>query len=219
MIVTIHQPEFLPYIGFFQKVLQSDAICFLDDACFTKNNVQNRNRFLCANNTRWAGVTVQKTSSRKIQDMEIVNWKNFTNKLVNWYGPTILDTIDELLPSWEEQKKLARFNSALIVSTLNKLGYQGDIVYSSEQNISSKSTQRLVDITFNLGGHCYLSGSGGRNYLDKNLFDESGLKLQYFDFFTELVKPFEAEGNYHLSFLHYLHLYGLENFRSMCRAK
>ena len=60
MKVTIHQPEHFPYMGFFQKMEQSDLFVILDDVQFTKGNFQNRNKFVNKNNIEeWFGVQIE----------------------------------------------------------------------------------------------------------------------------------------------------------------
>ena len=80
MIVSIHQPEHFPYLGFFQKMKQSDLFIILDDVKFKKNNFQNRNRFLnSSGEEEWFTVPVEKKANSKlIKDVlvsEDFGWK------------------------------------------------------------------------------------------------------------------------------------------------
>ena len=59
MIVTIHQPEHLPYFGFLDKVNKSDIFVILDDVDFNKNNFQNRNQILTQNGAKWLSIPVE----------------------------------------------------------------------------------------------------------------------------------------------------------------
>ena len=67
MIVSIHQPEHFPYLGFFQKMKESDLFIILDNVKFKKNNFQNRNRFLNSNGEEeWFTVPVEKKANSKL---------------------------------------------------------------------------------------------------------------------------------------------------------
>ena len=74
MIVSIHQPEHFPYLGFFQKMKESDLFIILDDVQFTKGNFQHRNRFLNKNNQEeWFTISLEQKPHRKIiKDIQLL---------------------------------------------------------------------------------------------------------------------------------------------------
>ena len=78
LIVTIHQPQYLPWIGYFDKINQVDAFCFLDNVQFKKNEWQNRNRIKTAQGWQWLTVPVKHRFPQTIEEVEIndtVNWR------------------------------------------------------------------------------------------------------------------------------------------------
>ena len=75
MILTIHQPEYLPWMGFFTKLLYADVYVALDTVQYRHKHFQNRNRIMTANGERWLTVPVHKRGL--IQDIEIDNSKNW----------------------------------------------------------------------------------------------------------------------------------------------
>ena len=58
MIVAIHQPQYLPWLGYFGKMLQADIFCYLDTVQYKKNEWQNRNRIKTAQGWQWLTVPV-----------------------------------------------------------------------------------------------------------------------------------------------------------------
>ena len=74
MIVGIHQPEYLPWLGFFDKISQSDIFVMLDNVQYEKNYFQNRNRIRIQSGWAWLTVPVmtKKRSSQLIKDVRIV---------------------------------------------------------------------------------------------------------------------------------------------------
>lgn len=46
MVVAIHQPEHLPWLGFFNKMANADEFVILDNVQYRKRYFQNRNKIL-----------------------------------------------------------------------------------------------------------------------------------------------------------------------------
>ena len=79
MIVTIHQPQFMPWIGYFDKMEQADVFVYLDNAQFKKNEWQNRNRLKTAQGWQWLTVPVLHRFPQSIREVGIndeVDWKS-----------------------------------------------------------------------------------------------------------------------------------------------
>jgi len=72
MIVSIHQPQYMPYIGYIYKILKSDVFVFLDDVQYKKNEWQNRNRIKGPNGLVWLTVPVSFNFGDKINEVKIV---------------------------------------------------------------------------------------------------------------------------------------------------
>ena len=168
MKIAIHQPEHFPYMGFFEKMKTSDVFVILDDVQYKKNNWQNRNKFLNKNKVEeFFSVQVEKGATKKdIKDVKVVegNWKiknikklqqNFNIDTTNIYS----------------YNKLIDINMASIIWARKKLNINKPIILSSSLNIKTKGTQRLADICDKIGATHYISGIGGKSYLDEKLFN------------------------------------------------
>ena len=85
MKIGISQPEHIPYIGFWNKLINSDIFILLDTVQFEKNNFQNRNRIRTKNGWDWMTVPVEKHNHKSIKDVKINyqnNWKeDYYNKI------------------------------------------------------------------------------------------------------------------------------------------
>lgn len=179
-IVTIHQPEFFPYHGFFLKILLSDIFIVLDDVDYKKNNVQNRNRFYCESSWRWAGVTVSKGNLKLIKQKRIESDPaKFFNTLREWYRSDDLNIINELEKKTFNCKSLADFNLQVIEYVLDKLDYKGKIIRSSSLNVYSQKSERLIDLLKNVEARLYISGRGAIKYLDFDLFRKNDIGLAF----------------------------------------
>tara|TARA_R100001377_G_C3173185_1_gene103820 strand:+ start:422 stop:1045 length:624 start_codon:yes stop_codon:yes gene_type:complete len=173
--VAIHQPEHFPYMGFFQKMKYSDVFIILDDVQYSKGNWQNRNKFLNKNGVD-EFFTIQlepKAYKKPINELVVSdsNWKDVV--LSKLYQNFKIDFTDVYSHS-----KLVDINMASINWVRETLDINTPMFLSSELNINTKSTQRLVDITREFGNE-YISGEGGKLYLDESLFTD--IKLSYHD--------------------------------------
>lgn len=201
--VAIHQPEFFPYLGFFEKVLASDIFIFLDDVDYKKNNFQNRNKFVCDEMIKWLGVPVKRGDSKKLRDYYISDNQVFLNKINVWYSKPVSDILDKLSKNWRTTRNLAEFNADLTSALLCIFGYRGEIILASDLNIRSSKSQRLVDLMDAVGGTKYLSGMGAHAYLDEVLFNQAKIEILYKQFdSTKAQKYFKCNSGY-LSSLHY----------------
>lgn len=194
MIVAIHQPNYLPYLGFFDKMKNSDIFVIYDDAQFNKSDFQHRNRIRIYHGWKWLTVPVEKKripiNEVKIKN-EVKTWKG-----VKWSDAHFKDIhdnykdapyysiyADELMRIYKRTyEKLVDLNMELIRFLMKAFDIDVEIVFSSDLGFTSKSTQRLVEIVEALGGDVYLSGPKGRDYLDVSLFERKGIKVVFQDF-------------------------------------
>lgn len=177
MIVTIHQPEHMPYYGFLDKVNKSDLFVILDDVQFKKNNFQNRNQILTAAGPKWLSIPVEmknledkNISARKVTG----EWKTeYRNKIVEAYRkhPYFEENIawiDAMLAL--QSDLLIDYNMFAIEKIFELTGIDTKIVFSSALDIHTLKTQRLFDICNRLGATDYLAGQGAIDYLDTEVF-------------------------------------------------
>ena len=169
MKVAIHQPEHFPYLGFFQKMQAADVFVILDDVQYTKNNFQNRNKFLNKNGVEeWFTVQVEpKANNKLIKNVEVSKenkWRKVvTNKLQTNFKIDFSYIYDNDL--------LVDINLASIQFCREQLSISTPLIKSSEFNLGSNSSSKLADICRELKATEYISGAGGRAYLDESVFD------------------------------------------------
>tara|TARA_Y100000114_G_scaffold31134_1_gene26733 strand:+ start:13608 stop:14189 length:582 start_codon:yes stop_codon:yes gene_type:complete len=178
MIVTIHQPEHFPYMGFFQKMKKSDVFVCLDNVRFRKNYFQNRNRFPNKNGIdEWFGVPVSKNCSSTIIKDVLVNDKaqnQWYRKVVNKISYNFGHDFSEIY----SYNTLLEINMRGIEWAREQMKIETPIVYASQLGVSGSKTELLVDICRALNAETYLSGPSGINYLDVDLFEE--IKVEFF---------------------------------------
>ncbi len=215
-IVSIHQPEFMPYLGFFHKMAISDTFVLLDTVQFKKNNYQNRNRINCNNAAFWLSFPLVKHSLHTlIKDIEI-NYQIFSpEKHLKTIKQHYIKTpyFHALYPEIEliYQKKhqfLKDFNTEFILMMVNKLQIKTEIIKASEMPLSgtaSGGTEVTLEICKSLNATGYISGSGGKSYLDINKYAESNIDV-YFQHYNH-PKYFQMNTNQFLPYLSVIDLY------------
>ena len=196
MIVSIHQPNHLPYLGFFDKIARSDKFIVYDDAQFVKGDFHNRNKIRTQEGFQWLTVPVNVEFGDTINKVRIDNssfWakKHFKSITAN-YGnaPYFRDYIESFEKIYSKTwNNLAELNIEIIQLLIRFFNIKTPIVKSTELgNFKSKSTERLVDFCREVGATVYLSGSLGKNYIDKSVFEQAGIKVEYQNFNHPIYK-------------------------------
>lgn len=193
-VVAIHQPEFLPWLGFMDKVGQCDVFVLLDHVQFRKNYFQNRNRIRTPTAQGWSWLTVpvrlKGRFGQPICEVEIdhgAGWRRkhlATIKLhyqrapyFERYWPSLQACYE---PSW---RRLADFSVALVDWCIGMLGLQRTFVRSSTLGIEGSRSAMLRAICQRVGATEYLSGVSGRAYLDAGMFQQAGIPVRFQEFF------------------------------------
>ena len=176
MIVSIHQPEHFPYLGYFQKMADADIFVFLDNVNYRKNYFQNRNRFLNKNGVEeWFTIPVPKDSVKKhIKDVVPSNhdWKKKIIKQHQQHFGIDLSYIYNL-------KTLAEINIASIVYCMHRLGINTQLVKASTLSATGTKSELLANICKELGATKYISGPTGKDYLEMKYFE--GIEVEFFN--------------------------------------
>jgi hypothetical protein len=188
MIISVHQPQYIPWLGYFDKIAKSDRFIFLDKVQYKTREYQNRNRIRTRDGEVWLTVPVEGKGKYKqsISDARIDNefpWqRQHLNSLKAWYGhaPYFKDYFgyfEELYSKrWE---KLADINIDIIKFILNELDVKTPVMFESELHVCTESTDRIIDICKEVKADAYLSGSGGKAYLKEEKFPANGIRLLY----------------------------------------
>ena len=187
MKITIHQPNFFPYPGFFHKLINVDTLVLLDDVQF-QFDLTNRNKIITKNND-WTRISIPTNKSNKfypINKVEInnkINWKEKNWKLIfdSYYDSPFFHIYEEYLKNLfsKDHKFLFDINYDALKKTLTWLDLKINIILSSSLKITGSGTERLVNICKILDSNEYVSGIGGKRYLNENLFNSNNIKLSF----------------------------------------
>lgn len=175
MVVTIHQPEHFPYMGYFQKMEKADLFVILDNVNYRKNYFQNRNRFLNNNGVEeWFTIPVEKTATNKwIKDVQVNTQLPWRKKLITKLQQNFKVDFTEIYNS----DSLMEINLNSIKWAMKQLNLNTEIVFASELDVQGDKSELLANICKKLNATTYLSGPSGKDYLDLSYFN--GVKIQY----------------------------------------
>lgn len=190
---TIHQPDFMPWLGFYKKISKADMWVILDHV---ENNPRssgywNRVKLLIQGRPHWDTVPIKKPCKNRPIGLrldefriDIENHRIIKKKLESFrqsYGKAPhFDEAFELYRGYFESGEpiLLKRNIEFIEQTLKILRINAKRLYSSELNIVSRSSQMLIDILKSVGACHYVHGDGASGYQDNSLFSENNISIE-----------------------------------------
>lgn len=191
MIISVHQPQYIPWLGYFHKILDSDAFVFLENVQYKKREFQNRNKVRTKNGFIWLTVPVISKGRyyQRIKDVEIDNTKPWQRK--HWEGIKFNYSGAEFFNDYarfferlynEKWNRLLDLNVEIVKFFLDCFRIKTPLYFEDTLNVSGEGTERIIGICKGLGAKKYLSGTGGKGYLDEDLFEKNGIELLYQNF-------------------------------------
>ena len=200
MIVSIHQPCYLPWLGYLQRMAQADVFVLLDHVQFERANFQNRTRIRMASGAprgpdyeaRWLTVPVQQRSQKEsIADKEIDNaaagprlWSAIQLATLRHayreagYFNLYMPALTEILQArWH---RLVELNLAMLEVLRDAFGIRTPLDRSSELGVQGAKSALVLEICRALGADSFLGGMGGsRAYLDREAFARAGVGVTW----------------------------------------
>lgn len=205
-VVAIHQPNFFPWLGYFDKIRRADTFILLDDVQFPKTGGAwtNRVKILHQGEACWFTAPIDRSYSgvRSINAMQFssAEWRvSLRDKLRNAYKDApyfriSMPLIESLL--MYNAPHIAAYNTHTVRTLCDVLGL-GKTTFrlSSELAVHTASTERLIALTQAVGGTHYLAGGGAEGYQDDAAFDAAGVTLVYQNF-TSTPYPQQPAGDF-----------------------
>ncbi|MGR3301366.1 MAG: WbqC family protein [Candidatus Scalindua sp.] len=195
--VTIHQPNYLPWLGFFGKIKKSECFVILDNVGYNRKGIAHRNKIRVADGWTWLTLPISKSPlGTPINEITLSNntwqkkhWEtirgNYTRTdYFNTYG----DFFENLYQ--ENHEYLWQINEKIIFYMLNCFGIDVEVVRASslKRKPESKKTDLLIEILKEVGAETYIAGSSGRNYLEREKFKDCGINLEFCEFTHPVYK-------------------------------
>ncbi len=202
MILTAHQPSYIPWLGLFAKIVAADTFCIFDGVPDEGSGFANRQRIKTAAGVQWLTVPVRRHMDTRICDVDIASDQPWARK--HWrtielaYGSAPYfskhaeDVKGILLGTpW---KKLADLDEAMLRYFMATLRIPTKVVRASDYNFQGAKSDLVLDMCKQLRATEYIFGSQGRDYADVAAFDAAGIKVSFQNYkhpeYPQLHGPF-----------------------------
>lgn len=193
-VVAIHQPNFLPWLGFFDKMARSDIFVLMDNVQLPrtgKGSWVNRVRLMVNGEPKWATVPVVREhgSLPRIADVAIDDSQPWRSKLVRSiqlsyakapHFQSVFPLVERLVENTES--RLARYNAEAIRSIATLLGLRTPIVFGSDVGGEGQATDLLISMVQRVDGTAYLCGAGAAGYQQDDELRAAGIEVMHQEF-------------------------------------
>jgi hypothetical protein len=206
---VIMQPTYLPWLGYFDLMDQSDVFVFLDSVQLQKRSWQQRNRIKNSGGELMLTVPVCSKGKRdqKICEAQIDLSRDFQEKHLRaiqmYYAKAgffqrYFDELAAILT--KRQCYLAELTIEIICWLKDSIGIDTELMRSSSLNVQGKRTELLLNICKAVGADVYLSAAGSKAYIEENdLFKADGMELRYHQYKHPVYKQLYGDFIPHLS--------------------
>ena len=189
MIVSIHQPDHLPWLPYFDKVKRSDTFVILDEAQYVKNKFMNRNRVRTSDGWTYITIPIEHGEHfKRIRDVRLPTSSDWRKKILRTLemnysrAPFFLmyrSFFDELYRA--DITHLSELNITIIRYLTEVFDMNAQLVRASDLPLDHKlkGTEWLISILNYLGATNYISGPSGRQYLDLRQFERESIKVEF----------------------------------------
>ena len=185
--ICIHQPDFVPWLGFFHRLLLCDTYVVLDDVQFLRRGWHHRDKIKTRQGEAWLSLSIARDDYHQlISQIELspgLGWiDDHLNLLKENYQ--FAPCFNKFFPSIEKIyrsgfRKMMEFNMTFLRFFFELFGVRAEIIFSSKLNVPGKSSEKLLNLVNAVGGTRYLSGTGAKAYLDESIFQKAGIPVQW----------------------------------------
>lgn len=210
-IISINQPAYLPWLGYFARIAASDHHVVLDHVQFEKNSMVNRNKVLTKTGPLMLTVPV-KTSGYfgqlAINNLALAAQQKWQKK--HWQSiyfsykkaPFFEQYHDDLAAFYQQPwLKLNDLLKAQLQFFIKALGITTTISFSSDIDWQQTNSALVLEICQHFNSDHYISGALGRNYLNINTFEQANVSVEFQDYQHPCYQQFKQPFASHLSIL------------------
>lgn len=214
MIVSIHQPAYLPWLGYFDKIARSDIHVFLDNVQLEKRGFTHRNRIKTAQGPLWLTIPLHSHGHRE-SDMSLTliaddtHWREKHLKSISQnycrapHFPTRFPRLERLFIESRQDDRLSELCFRQLRFWLDEFHVPTRIVKASQLSVKGRKSDLMLAYCQELGADIYLSGTLGRNYLQENDFSAEGISVRYQDYIHPVYPQLHGDFVHAMSILDY----------------
>ena len=191
LILSAHQPAYLPWLGYFDKILRAEIFVFLDHVQFEKNSFINRNQIKTPSGPAWLTVPVlskghMKSSIAETRVDEQQPWRSKHLKTLS-HNYARAPCFEERFIRLQALYAVPGHSIADICWNqlrfwLDEVGCKTRMVRSSTLRIAARKSDLILDLCRHFGATHYISGALGKDYLEEGVFKQAGVDIEYQEF-------------------------------------
>lgn len=205
MIVSVHQPAYLPWLGYIDKIAHSDIYIFFDSVQLESRGFTHRNRIKTSHGSLWLTVPIHKHGHRNCVISDIIidesrDWRKHHLKAIGLNycrAPFFIERFEKLETIYRQSysvRKLDQLCWEQLHFWLNELSLKTEIIKSSSLLLKEKKSDLILEICQKLGATKYLSGELGVNYLELDKFHHANIEVEFQNYtypsYTQLYGDF-----------------------------
>ena len=188
MILTAHQPAYLPWLGLLHKMAISDTYVYLDNVQFEKNSFTNRNKIKSVNGPIWLTVPVSlknhiKKTIKEIKIASNLDWrkKHWKSLYLNYKKTPFFNRYSDFFENIYKKQwyYLTDLNEYMLKWFLKEIGIKAKYYKASEINFKRYKSDLVLDICKKLKADLYVSGAMGKDYIKEKNFSRESIKIYY----------------------------------------
>lgn len=226
--VVIHQPDFIPYLGFFHRLLQADLFVILDDVQFSKSGWHHRDQIKVSYGDKkiWLTLSIKKAPTNTninkiILAMQQKEKQKLLNKIISNYSKSeyfkeIEPYISDMILN--QSVNLAEYNFYIIKKLIAIFDIDIPILIASKLNHKGKGNNMNIDILQKVDATHYLSGIGAKDYHNNLLFEEVNIDVVWQEFTHPIYTQLYGEFIPYLSSIDLLFNCGIKKSREILRS-
>lgn len=225
MIVSGHQPNYLPWLGFFDKMQRSDLFIIEDNIQFEKQGFTNRNKIKTIDGIRWLTVPIKHVNGPllinqvKIANKQEPDWaqRHWLTLKHNYCKAPYWDEYSSFFEGTYSRKwsLLIDLNMHLIKGIMRFLNITTPLIMASSLDVAGKKSELIIAQCKAVGADVQLAGNGGKDYIDPERFKEESIKLVFQDFHHPYYNQLHGEFIYNLSVVDYLFCAGAKSWHKL----
>lgn len=202
MIVSISQPRYHPWLGYFHRIATSDLFIYLDTVQYTPRDWENRNKVKTERGWAWLTVPVNYRHRALIPEVAVDNSQTWQEKhwgtLQTYYSRTsYFHLYTKQLKSiyfenaWHSLIELNLALTDMLCECLEIL--KPNFIKASNIKVQGKGSDLILNLCKDVGATVYLSGSQGKNYLDEAAFTHAGIQIKYQNYIHPIYPQLHGE--------------------------
>lgn len=224
MILTAHQPVFIPWLGLFHKIALSDRFCVFDIAQYQTKDFNNRNKIKTNAGPLWLTVPVESKDhfEKKLCDIKIINngWNKKHFKSIDLayrkapFYSKYIGEIETILVK-TNYTYLADLNLATLDFGLKSLGINVPIDTASSHEFQGAKSDLVLDMCKKLGARHYIFGAQGKDYANVGSFSDCGIMAHFQDYKHPIYPQLHGDFEPYMSVVDLLFNVGPESFNTL----